>query len=71
MSIIGPRPLTQQTYDCYSDEIKSQIKKIRPGLSGIGQEFLEMRSHFQTRIQIFIMKLYHLTRAHWKSGIQK
>lgn len=36
MSIIGPRPLTQQTYDCYSDEIKSQIKKIRPGLSGIG-----------------------------------
>jgi len=36
MSVIGPRPLTPQTFDCYSDQIQETIKKVRPGLSGIG-----------------------------------
>lgn len=36
MSIIGPRPLTKQTFDFYQMETKKQILKVRPGLSGIG-----------------------------------
>ena len=36
MSVIGPRPLTIQTFESYSDEIQEIIKKVRPGLSGIG-----------------------------------
>ena len=36
MSIIGPRPLTKQTFDLYRIEAKMQILKVRPGLSGIG-----------------------------------
>ena len=36
MSVIGPRPLTKQTYDAYSLKTKEIIKEIRPGLSGIG-----------------------------------
>lgn len=36
MSVIGPRPLTFETFDIYSDEIKNIVGKVRPGLSGIG-----------------------------------
>lgn len=36
MSIVGPRPLTQQTFAAYSEESQSVIAKVKPGLSGIG-----------------------------------
>ena len=36
MSLIGPRPLTYQTFKIYSDSVKKEITKIRPGLSGVG-----------------------------------
>lgn len=36
MSVIGPRPLTSQTFVSYSAETQEIIKKVRPGLSGIG-----------------------------------
>lgn len=36
MSIIGPRPLTQQTFSSYYDTTQAIIKQVRPGLSGVG-----------------------------------
>lgn len=36
MSIVGPRPLTAQTFSSYSIQTQDVIKKVRPGLSGIG-----------------------------------
>ena len=36
MSIIGPRPLTQQTFRSYSTETQEIVKQVRPGLSGVG-----------------------------------
>jgi len=36
MSIIGPRPLTVQTFRSYSAKTQEAIKSIKPGLSGIG-----------------------------------
>lgn len=36
MSIIGPRPLTQQTFGYYDVATQLKIKKVKPGLSGIG-----------------------------------
>ena len=36
MSLIGPRPLTEQTFASYSFSVQMNIKKIRPGLSGLG-----------------------------------
>ena len=36
MSVIGPRPLTTQTFGAYSENSQSLIKQVRPGLSGIG-----------------------------------
>ena len=36
MSIVGPRPLTPQTFGAYSSNTQEIIMKVRPGLSGIG-----------------------------------
>ena len=36
MSIIGPRPLTAQTFGSYLDSTQAIIKQVRPGLSGVG-----------------------------------
>lgn len=36
MSVVGPRPQTQHSFDGFPEELKSTIIKVRPGLSGIG-----------------------------------
>ncbi|MBP4046240.1 sugar transferase [Chromobacterium violaceum] len=36
MSVIGPRPLTKQTFSAYSEAVQANVVKVRPGLSGIG-----------------------------------
>jgi lipopolysaccharide/colanic/teichoic acid biosynthesis glycosyltransferase len=36
MSIIGPRPLTKQTFGAYSVNTQLIIGQVRPGLSGVG-----------------------------------
>ena len=36
MSVIGPRPLTIQTFGSYSNITQDIIKEVRPGLSGVG-----------------------------------
>jgi lipopolysaccharide/colanic/teichoic acid biosynthesis glycosyltransferase len=36
MSIIGPRPLTEETFALYPDELKPLVYRCKPGLSGLG-----------------------------------
>lgn len=36
MSIIGPRPLTPNHFDYYSEDVKKIIGQVPPGLSGVG-----------------------------------
>ena len=36
MSVIGPRPLTTQTFGVYAENTQNLIKQVRPGLSGLG-----------------------------------
>ena len=36
MSFIGPRPLTSETFNAYSEEVQQQISSVLPGLSGVG-----------------------------------
>lgn len=36
MSIVGPRPLVDKTFDPYPEHVKQAIYRVRPGLTGIG-----------------------------------
>ena len=40
MSIVGPRPQVPKHFEIYSEPVKTELKKIRPGLTGIGSIFL-------------------------------
>jgi len=36
MSIVGPRPLVDKTFDPYPDHVKKSVYNVKPGLTGIG-----------------------------------
>lgn len=36
MSIVGPRPLVDKTFDPYPDHVRQSVYNVRPGLTGIG-----------------------------------
>ena len=36
MSVVGPRPLVDKTFNPYPPEVKAKIYSVRPGLTGIG-----------------------------------
>jgi lipopolysaccharide/colanic/teichoic acid biosynthesis glycosyltransferase len=36
MSIVGPRPLVDKTFDPYPDHVKANIYNVKPDLTGIG-----------------------------------
>ena len=36
LSIVGPRPLTAQTFNAYPTSTQGVIKQVKPGLSGVG-----------------------------------
>lgn len=36
MSLVGPRPLMQVSFDLYSEEVKNNIYQSKPGITGIG-----------------------------------
>jgi lipopolysaccharide/colanic/teichoic acid biosynthesis glycosyltransferase len=36
MSFVGPRPLVDRTFNCYSVDVQSKIYDVKPGITGIG-----------------------------------
>ena len=36
MSFVGPRPQVPKHFDLYTDRVKEQLNKVRPGLTGVG-----------------------------------
>ena len=36
MSVVGPRPVMQKSFDAYPEDVKNLIYNIKPGLTGIG-----------------------------------
>ena len=46
MSLVGPRPMVPNTYANYPKEAQFILNKVRPGLTGIGSIFFEMKKNF-------------------------
>ena len=36
MSVVGPRPLVDETFSCYLPEVQETIVQMKPGLTGVG-----------------------------------
>jgi len=50
MSLIGPRPLTDETFAAYSADAQEIITKIQPGLSGLGSIVLRNEEKLLTGV---------------------
>lgn len=58
MSIIGPRPLTVESFQYYSPEARQIIARMRPGLSGIGSIVFRHEAQAIGRSKANFMKCY-------------
>ena len=70
MSIVGPRPLVQETFDAYSEEVQAQVYDCKPGLTGIGSIiFRDEESLFQ-QSELEPKEFYRQTIAPYKGALE-
>lgn len=51
MSIVGPRPVMQKSFDQYPEDVKSVIYNVRPGLTGIGSVIFRDEEELITKVK--------------------
>ena len=70
MSVIGPRPLTRETFESYSIDIKEIIKSVKPGLSGIGSIIFRDEEEIMDG-EMATINFYNNTIAPYKGSLEK
>jgi lipopolysaccharide/colanic/teichoic acid biosynthesis glycosyltransferase len=70
MSIIGPRPLVKKTFDPYSEEVKSLIYNVKPGLSGIGSIVFRNEEDLLANSQIPMREFYETKISPYKGRLE-
>ena len=70
MSIIGPRPLVDQTFEPYSDIVKKNIYNVKPGLSGIGSIVFRDEEILLSNSEIPINKFYSKYISPYKGSLE-
>lgn len=58
MSIVGPRPLVDKTFEPYSDEVKNSIYDNKPGLTGIGSILFRDEEQLLSETKMPLEKFY-------------
>ena len=51
MSVVGPRPVMQKSFDQYPDDVKKVIYNVKPGLTGIGSLIFRDEEELITRVR--------------------
>ena len=70
MSIIGPRPLVDKTFEPYSDIVKRNIYKVKPGLSGIGSIVFRDEEKLLSNSKIPIKEFYAKHISPYKGNLE-
>ena len=58
MSLVGPRPLTMECFECYSDEVRHLVYQSTPGLTGIGSVVFRKEDDITARSGKPLMQSY-------------
>ena len=69
MSIIGPRPLTEETFGFYDKSAQFKIKQIKPGLSGVGSIVFSNEEDILQGKSASI-EFYHQTISKYKASLE-
>tara|TARA_B100000886_G_scaffold325308_1_gene270733 strand:- start:411 stop:998 length:588 start_codon:yes stop_codon:yes gene_type:complete len=59
ISFVGPRPLVEETFNAYSNKLKSQIYDVKPGLTGIGSIIFRDEESIITKAKFSNPKIYY------------
>jgi len=71
MSFVGPRPQVQKHFDVFPDNVKSEIVKIRPGLTGIGSiVFRDEENILERNKQLSYEECYSTLIAPYKGELE-
>ncbi len=70
MSIIGPRPLVDKTFEPYSEIVKKNIYNVKPGLSGIGSIIFRDEEKLLSNSTIPINEFYSKYISPYKGDLE-
>ncbi len=70
MSIVGPRPLVNKTFEPYSNKVKKNIYNVRPGLSGIGSIVFRDEELLLSKSKIPINEYYRKFISPYKGDLE-
>ena len=70
MSIVGPRPLVDKTFEPYSDYVKRNIYNVKPGLSGIGSIIFRNEEKLLSSSKIPINEFYSQYISPYKGELE-
>lgn len=62
MSLVGPRPVTEEELELYSDEDRARLLSVRPGLTGYWQVFGKRTATYQNGERVR-MELFYADHA--------
>lgn len=70
MSIVGPRPLTQNHFDKYSDEVKAVLFKTKPGITGVGSIIFRDEEELISNCNMPVDKFYAEHISPYKGALE-
>lgn len=70
MSFVGPRPLMKVGFDRYSDEMKSKVYNVQPGLTGIGSILFRDEEYIITHSELPPHECYRMVILPYKGALE-
>lgn len=70
MSIVGPRPLVDKTFEPYPNHVKKIIYNVKPGLTGIGSIIFRDEEQLMTETKIPLDEYYKNYIAPYKGELE-
>ncbi len=70
MSIVGPRPLVDKTFNAYPEEIRNQVYNCRPGITGIGSVVFRDEEELMSKTTLPPHEFYQEVIAPYKGELE-
>lgn len=70
MSIVGPRPLVDKTFDPYPEKVKESIYNVKPGLTGIGSIVFRDEERLLTETEMDTKEFYDKYISPYKGELE-
>lgn len=70
MSLVGPRPLVDRTFNAYSDHVQSIVYNSKPGITGIGSVIFRDEEKLISSSSIPVEQFYSLYVAPYKGSLE-